>query len=71
MKIRNQVLIAVFAMLVIFPVQALAEPITINWWFAHGGSLGEKVQSIVSDFNLLARQIQGGGHLQRAVILTP
>ncbi|MBT8369991.1 MAG: extracellular solute-binding protein, partial [Deltaproteobacteria bacterium] len=28
----------------------------INWWFAHGGRLGEKVQSIVSDFNSLQNQ---------------
>jgi sn-glycerol 3-phosphate transport system substrate-binding protein len=42
--------IALVAM-VLFPVGALAEPITINWWFAHGGRLGEKVQSIVADFN--------------------
>ena len=40
-----------FVVLVLFPVSALAEQITINWWFAHGGRLGEKVQSIVADFN--------------------
>jgi sn-glycerol 3-phosphate transport system substrate-binding protein len=44
-------LTAALVVLVLFPVSVLAEPITINWWFAHGGRLGEKVQSIVSDFN--------------------
>ena len=42
---------AAFVVLVLFPVSALAEPITINWWFAHGGRLGEKVQEIVANFN--------------------
>ena len=36
---------------VTFPVAVLAEPITIDWWFAHGGRLGEKVQEIVANFN--------------------
>ena len=51
MKMRKWVFAALVAVLIGFPVSALAEPITINWWFAHGGRLGEKVQSIVSDFN--------------------
>jgi sn-glycerol 3-phosphate transport system substrate-binding protein len=33
------------------PAAAVGEPVTIHWWFAHGGRLGEKVQSIVADFN--------------------
>ena len=33
--------------------QAVTE---IHWWFAHGGRLGEKVQSIVADFNSLQNQ---------------
>jgi sn-glycerol 3-phosphate transport system substrate-binding protein len=33
--------------------QAVTE---IQWWFAHGGRLGEKVQSIVADFNRLQNQ---------------
>jgi sn-glycerol 3-phosphate transport system substrate-binding protein len=33
------------------PEKAVAEPVTIQWWFAHGGRLGEKVQSIVANFN--------------------
>ena len=49
-KIKWMLTVAIVA-LVLFPVGVLAEPITINWWFAHGGSLGEKVQSIVADFN--------------------
>jgi sn-glycerol 3-phosphate transport system substrate-binding protein len=36
---------------------ASAQAVTeINWWFAHGGRLGEKVQSIVADFNSLQNQ---------------
>ena len=35
------------------PAVAGAEPVTINWWFAHGGRLGEKVQSIVANFNAM------------------
>ena len=51
MKKSKWMLAVAFVVLVLFPVSALAEPITINWWFAHGGRLGEKVQSIVADFN--------------------
>ena len=35
----------------IFPLSALAEPIVINWWHAHGGRLGEKVNAIAEGFN--------------------
>ncbi|MGD8523481.1 MAG: sn-glycerol-3-phosphate ABC transporter substrate-binding protein UgpB, partial [Desulfobacterales bacterium] len=48
---RKLILITAFVTLVAFPLSAMAEPIVINWWFAHGGRLGEKVQSIVADFN--------------------
>ena len=51
MRFPKWLLVATLAVLVIFPVSALAEKTTINWWFAHGGRLGEKVQSIVADFN--------------------
>ncbi len=51
MKKTKLMLTAAIFVLVLFPVGVLAEPLTINWWFAHGGRLGEKVQSIVSDFN--------------------
>jgi len=51
MKLPKWMLTATLIVLVIFPAGVLAEQITINWWFAHGGRLGEKVQSIVSDFN--------------------
>lgn len=36
---------------ILFPFTVAAEPITINWWHAHGGRLGEKVASIADDFN--------------------
>ena len=51
MKKQLLILVSVCFMLVSFPIGALSEPLTIDWWFAHGGRLGEKVQSIVSDFN--------------------
>jgi sn-glycerol 3-phosphate transport system substrate-binding protein len=51
MKLPKWMLTATLIVLVIFPASVLAEQITVNWWFAHGGRLGEKVQSIVADFN--------------------
>jgi sn-glycerol 3-phosphate transport system substrate-binding protein len=51
MKFPKWLLAAAFVVLIIYPVTGFAEQITINWWFAHGGRLGEKVQAIVSDFN--------------------
>ena len=51
MRLPRWIIAAAFVVLVLFPVSALAEPITINWWFAHGGRLGEKVQEIVANFN--------------------
>jgi sn-glycerol 3-phosphate transport system substrate-binding protein len=43
--------IVAIVVLGIFPASVMAEPIAVNWWFAHGGRLGEKVQSIVGNFN--------------------
>ena len=31
------------AALMVLPGLALAAPVTVNWWHAHGGALGEKV----------------------------
>ncbi len=45
------IMTAVCFILTMAPISALGEPVTIDWWFAHGGRLGEKVQSIVADFN--------------------
>ncbi len=47
---RNTFIILI-AVLVIYPFTVLAEPLTINWWHAHGGRLGEKVNAIAEDFN--------------------
>ena len=44
-------LAAALFVLLIFPASVIAEPITINWWHAHGGRLGEKVNAIAADFN--------------------
>ncbi|UCD82277.1 MAG: sn-glycerol-3-phosphate ABC transporter substrate-binding protein UgpB [Desulfobacterales bacterium] len=51
MKLPKWSLAVVFAVLAIFPVSVLAEQITINWWHAHGGRLGEKVNAIAEGFN--------------------
>ena len=51
MKLPKWMLTATLIVLVLFPIGVLAEPITVNWWFAHGGRLGEKVQEIVANFN--------------------
>jgi sn-glycerol 3-phosphate transport system substrate-binding protein len=51
MKFPKWLLIATLAVLVIFPASALAEPITVNWWHAHGGRLGELVNGIADGFN--------------------
>jgi sn-glycerol 3-phosphate transport system substrate-binding protein len=58
MKLPKWLLVAALVVLVVFPAGALAEKITINWWFAHGGRLGEKVQSIVSDFNSMQNKYE-------------
>ena len=41
---------ALMAVLVV-PALALAAPVTINWWHAHGGALGERVNGICEGFN--------------------
>ena len=51
MKLPKWTLTAALVVLVLFPAGVFAEQVTVNWWFAHGGRLGEKVQSIVADFN--------------------
>ena len=51
MKKRHWILAAALTVLLVFPAAALAEPITINWWHAHGGRLGEKVNAIAEGFN--------------------
>ena len=51
MKKMFGMLTAVCFILTMAPLSALGEPVSIDWWFAHGGRLGEKVQSIVADFN--------------------
>ena len=48
---RKLFFIGAMIALVVFPATVLAEPITIDWWFAHGGRLGEKVQEIVANYN--------------------
>jgi sn-glycerol 3-phosphate transport system substrate-binding protein len=58
MKKYLGILTAVCFILTMVPISALGEPVTIDWWFAHGGRLGEKVQSIVADFNASQSQFK-------------
>src|SRR5210317_1895412 len=51
MKKSKLMLTVALVVLFLFPVGALAEPITINWWHAHGGRLGELVNGIADGFN--------------------
>ncbi len=51
MKLSKWLLAVTLAVLVIFPASVLAEKITINWWHAHGGRLGELVAGIADGFN--------------------
>ncbi len=43
--------ILIVAVMMLYPLSALAEPVTINWWHAHGGALGERVNAICEGFN--------------------
>jgi len=40
------------------PALVLAAPVTVNWWHAHGGALGEKVNEICDGFNKSQTQYQ-------------
>jgi len=51
MKKSKWMLTVALVAMVLFPVGALAEQITINWWHAHGGRLGELVNGIAEGFN--------------------
>ena len=51
MKFPKWLWVATLAVLVIFPASSMAEQITINWWHAHGGRLGELVNGIAEGFN--------------------
>jgi sn-glycerol 3-phosphate transport system substrate-binding protein len=39
------------ALLLLLPVAAAAQPVVIDWWHAHGGALGERVNAIAEGFN--------------------
>jgi sn-glycerol 3-phosphate transport system substrate-binding protein len=51
MKPRLWVFTAALIVSIALPAGAMAEPVVINWWHAHGGRLGEKVNSIADNFN--------------------
>ena len=50
---KRRSLLLVVAVVLCFTVTGAQAAVEIQWWFAHGGRLGEKVQSIVSDFNAM------------------
>ena len=45
-----RMVLAALAVLMV-PALALAAPVTVNWWHAHGGALGERVNGICEGFN--------------------
>jgi len=51
MKKSKWMLTVAIVALFLFPAGVLAEQITINWWHAHGGRLGELVNGIAEGFN--------------------
>lgn len=53
MKGRKVILAVSILVILLFPASVLAKTITINWWHAHGGRLGEKVNAIAAGFNAL------------------
>ena len=55
---RPLFLAAVAAILLALPSMAPAAPVTINWWHAHGGALGERVNTICEGFNASQNQYQ-------------
>ena len=44
MKLQKYLFAGTLVILMIFPAAVFAEPVTINWWFAHGGRLGSTTQ---------------------------
>ena len=52
MKISRFLMVGVVGIALIFLAgQALAEPITINWWHAMKGARGEVVETMIKAFN--------------------
>jgi sn-glycerol 3-phosphate transport system substrate-binding protein len=39
------------SIVLMLPAIALSAPVTVNWWHAHGGALGERVNGICEGFN--------------------
>ena len=54
---RMWIAFAAVALLAV-PALVLAAPVTVNWWHAHGGALGEKVNAICDGFNKSQTQYQ-------------
>jgi sn-glycerol 3-phosphate transport system substrate-binding protein len=51
MKLKRWIPAIVVICLILFPISVMAEKVTINWWHAMGGRLGEKVNEIAKGFN--------------------
>jgi sn-glycerol 3-phosphate transport system substrate-binding protein len=54
---RVRVVVAACLILAL-PVSAFAAPVTVNWWHAHAGALGERVNAICEGFNKSQSQVQ-------------
>ncbi len=51
MKTHQWIITTAMIVTILFPLSAMAEPVVVNWWHAHGGRLGEKVNAIAENFN--------------------
>ncbi len=58
MKLGKWTWLVALGLLVAFPATGAAERIKINWWHAHGGRLGEKVNQIAARFNALQNKYE-------------
>ena len=50
-QLRNFRLALAALAVLMMPALAPAAPVTVNWWHAHGGALGERVNGICEGFN--------------------
>ena len=56
LRMMKMTLAAIVALMV--PAIAISAPVTVNWWHAHGGALGERVNGICEGFNKSQTQFQ-------------
>jgi len=56
--LRMMKLVLTAMVMLMVPAIALSAPVTVNWWHAHGGALGERVNGICEGFNKSQTQYQ-------------